>query len=191
MSGTPWPVRQDDIKNIDLSSPSLSEWDTLFLELAMDETTKAVIDRITITYPSVQRIPTGQESTIFYDCSRLTPNELARLAAEATGHLPEDTFDVAVGLAYQGILFAAAVAGGREVAILQTDGKVYGPTLTGKRVVLVDDVVHTGRRMRAAAKALTEIGVAVAGFACIVDRSDGAFQQSGETLWSAFQTGML
>lgn len=157
----------------------------------MDETTKSVIERITRSYPKPQTIPSGHESCMYYECSRLTPNELARLAAEAVGHLPEDAFDVAIGIAYQGILFAAALAGGREVSILQTDGKFSGSELRGKKAVIVDDVVHSGKRMLDAEKLALACGTKVIGYACIIDRSDGAFGSKDKPLWSAFQTNML
>lgn len=157
----------------------------------MDETTKAVIERITRSYPKPQTIPSGHESCAYYECNLLTPNELARLAAEAVGHLPEDAFDVAIGIAYQGILFAAALAGGREVSILQTDGKFSGSDLSGKKVIIVDDVVHSGKRMLDAEAKAVAAGANVVGYACVVDRSDGAFGSKHKPLWSAFQTNML
>ena len=157
----------------------------------MDETTKAVIERITCNYSKPQTLPSGHESSVYYDCSRLTPNELARLAAEAIGHLPEDAFDVTLGIAYQGILFAAALAGGREVSILQTDGQISGGELRGKKVIVVDDVVSSGRRLLEAEKKVLASGANVVGYACIIDRSDGAFGSKERPLWSAFQTNML
>jgi orotate phosphoribosyltransferase len=157
----------------------------------MDETTKAVIEKITRSYPKPQVLPSGHECSVYYECSRLTPNELARLGAEAMGDVPEDAFDVAVGIAYDGILFAAAIAGGRQVSILQTDGKISGDDLRGKRVVIVDDVVHSGKRVLDAEKRVQERGATVVGYACIIDRSDGRFGSPKKPLWSAFQTNML
>lgn len=160
----------------------------------MDETTKASIDRITIRFDRPTRLPGGQVASVFYDCYQLAPSELARLAADAIGDLEYDAFDLAIGLAYSGILFAAAVAGGRKVAILQKDGRLFGPDLKGKRVMIVDDVVHTGRHITEAAKAALAEGAIVTGFVCIVDRSSGTL--SGPTsplhapLWSAFQADM-
>lgn len=157
----------------------------------MDETTKSVIERITVQYPTVCKIPSGHESKVYYECARLSPNELARLAAEATGHLPEDAFDVALGIAYNGILFAAAIAGGREVAIQKIDGGLCGGSVAGKKVVIVDDVAHSGRHLRAAEQAALAAGAIVIGYAVIVDRSDGKLNSADKPLWSAFQTNML
>jgi orotate phosphoribosyltransferase len=131
---------------------------------------------------------------VFYDCYQLAPSELARLAADAIGDLEHDAFDVAVGLAYSGILYSAAVAGGRKVAILQKDGNFFGPDLKGKRVVVVDDVVHTGRHLVEAAKKVEEEGGIVVGFVCIIDRSSGTLRGPASPLiaplWSAFQSDM-
>lgn len=162
----------------------------------MEDTTKSIIERIAIRFPKPTRIPTGQVCSVFYDCFQLAPNELARLAADAVGHLDHDTFDMVLGIAYSGILFGAAVAGGRKVAILQKDGRIFGPDLKGQRVVIADDVVQMGARMRNAAALVREEGGIVVGFACIIDRSKGNFECGSEKeadkkpLWSAFQTDM-
>lgn len=155
-----------------------------------DETSKAIIDKITVTYPGLTKIPSGHTSRIYYNCTRLTPNDLARLAAETTGHLDQDAFDIVVGIAYTGIFFGSAVAGGREVALLQADGKLFGPDAKGKRVIVTDDVVYSGLRMREAAKAVEKVGGLVIGYACIIDRSEGRADLGGKPLYSAYQTGM-
>ena len=156
----------------------------------MDDTTKSIIDKITVHYDKPTAIPGGYTARVYYDCIRLSPNDLARLAAQATGHLGEGAFDVAVGIAYSGILFASAVAGGRNVAILQLDGETCGPSLKGKEAVIVDDVVFTGRRIVEAEKKIIQMGARVIGYACIVDRSGGKFGSQEKPLWSAYQTEM-
>ncbi|MBX7138380.1 MAG: hypothetical protein K1X83_10375 [Oligoflexia bacterium] len=153
----------------------------------MDDTTRALIEKITIRYPEPRPILGGHTSNIFFDCNKLSPNDLARLAAEATGHLDHDAFDIAVGLAYNGIFFAAAVAGGRGIAILQTDGKVFGPDLKAKRIVIASDVVMDGKQIEQAAQLLAKLGAKVVGFACIVDRSGGRVGAPSTPLWSAVQ----
>ena len=161
----------------------------------MDETTKAAIDKITIRFERPTRIPSGQFASVFYDCYQLAPSELARLAADAVGDLDHDAFDFAVGLAYSGILFAAAVSGGRKVAILQKDGQLFGPDLRGRRVVIVDDVVHTGRHFVEATAKVESEGAIVVGYVCIIDRSAGALSGAATPLkgplWSAFQDEMV
>ena len=156
----------------------------------MDETTKEIVGKITVRYSVPTKIPSGDLCTVFYDCFQLSPNDLARLAAQAVGDLPNTEFDVAVGIAYSGILFAAAVAGGRQVVIFQKDGEIFGPSLKDKRVVIVDDVVHRGRRMGKAAEKVKNLGGLVVGYVCIVDRSDGTVASPSCPVWSAFQAGM-
>jgi orotate phosphoribosyltransferase len=155
----------------------------------MDETTKAIIDQITIRFAKPTRISSGEVVSVFYDCFQLTPNDYARLAAHALGHLEHDAFDIAVGLAYSGILYAAAVAGGRKVVIMQKDGHFFGPDMRGQRVVIADDVVHTGRHLANAAERVTAQGGIVVGFACLIDRSRGKAKLPAQ-LWSAMQTEM-
>ena len=156
----------------------------------MDETTKAIIDGITVRYAKPTKIPSGDLCTVFYDCIQLSPADLARLAAEATGDLAEGTFDVTLGLAYTGILFASAVAGGRQVSILTTENKIFGIDVKGKKVVIVDDVVHSGKRLLEATKLVEQAGGIVSGYACIIDRSLGKFGTPSRPLWSAYQTDM-
>lgn len=154
----------------------------------MDETTQASIARITVRYDAPQKIMSGHNVSVFYDCKQLTPNELARLAADAMGDLHIDAFDIALGIGYTGISFANAVAGGRQVAVLKSDQEIFGPDVKDKKVVIVDDVVHSGRRLTEAAKIVEKSGGKVTGYACIVDRSDGRLKLN--PLWSAYQTIM-
>ena len=152
----------------------------------MDETTKGIIDGISRRYDKAHPLPSGRTGKIFFDCIQLSPNDLARLAAEATGHLPEKSFDLVVGCAYRGILFAAAVAGGRRVVIYTTEGKFDGPELKGQRVLVVDDVVVSGDHLKKAARAAQDYGAEVVGFASIVDRSFGKFGSPAQPLYAAF-----
>lgn len=153
----------------------------------MDETTDAIIERITIHSDKPMRLVNGEYSTVFYDCIQLTPNELARLAALAVGALSEGTFDLAVGIAYSGILFAAAVAGGKQVAILDHEHKIQGPDIEGKRVILVDDVIHLGNRCKNAVGTIAQLGATLVGVACIIHRQSENSISLSVPLWSACQ----
>jgi orotate phosphoribosyltransferase len=143
----------------------------------MDETTKAIIAKITVR--------TG--SGVSYDCAALSPNDLARMAAEATGDLAEGTFDLVLGIAYRGIFFAAAVAGGHQVAILQHDGAISGPSVRGRKVLIVDDIFTGAERLSAALETIATLGGSTVGCACIVDRTESAVAFGGRPVWSAFQ----
>ncbi len=156
----------------------------------MDETTRSIIEKITVRYAAPTKIPSGHECQVFYDCFQLSPNDLARLAAQTVGHLPDHSFDMVVGIAYSGVFFASAVAGGRQVAIIQKDEKLFGPSPQGKNILIVDDVVFKGNHLDRAERILTAAGGHVMGFACIIDRSAGAVGSKNRPLWSAFQTSM-
>lgn len=151
----------------------------------MDQTTDSIIERITIHSDKPMRLLNGEYSTVFYDCIQLTPNDLARLAAEAVGAIAEGDFDSVVGLAYSGILFAAAVAGGKQVAIFDHEHKIQGPDITGQRVILADDVVHTGSRILQAIEQIERLGARVVGVACIIHR--GSAVTFPVPIWSAWQ----
>ncbi len=151
-----------------------------------DETSEAIIRRITIKHPKPVPISGGHTSSIFYDCIRLTPTELARLGAQAVGDLDIGSFDMSVGVAYTGILFAGAIAGGRSVGILTTEGQLIGPSVKGKSVIVVDDVIVQGNKVKDAAKKIVEMGGKVVGYGCIIDRSQGKF--SGGPIYSAHQS---
>jgi orotate phosphoribosyltransferase len=151
----------------------------------MDETSDGILNRVTIKYVTPREISPGKLISTFYDCRLLTPNDLARLAAEAVGHLDDHSFDIAVGAAYSGILFASAVAGGKQVVISQKDGILAGPNVAGRRVIICDDVVSTGEQLLKIAQRLRENGGEVVGFACIVDRLSKDGQLAGLPLYSA------
>ncbi len=135
-----------------------------------DETNESIIKRITVEFPEPKLINGGHRVKTFFDCIRLTPTELARLAAQCVGDLPIEFFDMAIGVAYTGILFGGAVAGGREVGILTEDGNFIGPELKGKKVLLVDDVIVQGAKVQKARTVVESLGATVVGYACIVSR---------------------
>jgi orotate phosphoribosyltransferase len=154
----------------------------------MDETTRVLIERITVRHASPQPLPDGRRSDVFFDCALLSPNDLSRLAALAVGDLGEEGFDAVVGIAYSGILFAAAVAGGKQVLILKHDGTMWGTSPHGLRVLVVDDIIYTRRHAREAAARVTALGATVVGAVCIIDRAEDD-SSVGETIpvYSAFQ----
>jgi orotate phosphoribosyltransferase len=153
----------------------------------MDETTRRIIEKIIVRYEQPKTLPNGVEVRSFYDCASLTGNELARLAAQATGHLSHDVDEVVVGVAYSGIFFASAVAGGRRMSVLQKDGELFGALVAGKKVVVVDDVVCTGKSLRFAASLVVRSGGILQGYAVVVDRLQSPGHLDGLPVWSAYQ----
>lgn len=150
-----------------------------------DETTRAIIESITVKYPAPTVLPSGHVAQVFYDCVKLTPSDLNRLAAQAIGELNKDSFDMVVGVAFTGVLFAAAIAGGKPVGMLY-ENRIFGQSVSGKTVLLVDDVIFGGDAIRKAEKTLAAQGAKVFGYACVVDRSNGALASKGQ-VWAAFR----
>ena len=156
----------------------------------MNETVKALIDSITRVYDSPRVVAGHHVAKEFFDCEHLLPADLARLAAAATGHLEEHAFDAVLGIAYTGILYAAAVAGGRQVNIFRHDRQVTGPTLKGKRVLIADDVISTGASVQVAENKALALGAQVVGYVCIVDRSTGLIGAGRMPIYSAWQQAL-
>jgi orotate phosphoribosyltransferase len=70
--------------------------------------------------------------------------------------------------------------------------RVEGPSVAGRRVLVVEDVSTTGGSPLTAVQALTEAGAEVVGVALIVDRGAGeTIRQSGLECRSAFSLGDL
>jgi orotate phosphoribosyltransferase len=154
----------------------------------MEDTSVSIIEKITRRYSAPRKLENELLVSVYYDCIQLTPSDLARLAAESVGDLPAGSFDLVVGLAYTGIMFACAVAGGRQVGIIQANQAYFGPDIKGRRVVLVDDVIFTGKRLVAAQQLLEAQGAEVVGFACIVDRSEPQVLKTAKPIWSVLKT---
>ncbi len=155
----------------------------------MDATTREIINSITVRYDKEGPLPGGHKGMVYYDCPKLSPSQLSRLAASAMWEDQHVDFDLVLGLAYRGILFASALAAGKPVAIYQHDGDVYGPDLKGKRVILVDDVIVSGRTILDSKNKVSQLGPEVVALACIIDRTSDEFSRDlGLPLISAFKT---
>lgn len=156
----------------------------------MDETVKAIINGITRNFANPQVVAGHHVAKEFFDCALLMPSDMARLAAAAVGHLPQEAFDCAVCVAYSGILFGAAVGGGRQINIFKTDRQMYGAPLTGKKVIVVDDVISTGAAVQVAENKAVALGATVVGYCCIVDRSSGLIGFGKMPIYSAYQLAL-
>lgn len=155
----------------------------------MDETTREIIRNITVRSEAGRSLPGGHIGCVYYDCPQLTPSQLSRLAASAMWEDEHIEFDIVVGLAYRGIFFASAIAGGKPAAILQADGRIYGPSLDRKRVIVVDDVIVNGTTISKSKDQLEALGAKVVALACIIDRSNNLIgKELGVPLISAYRT---
>lgn len=154
----------------------------------MDATTREIISSITVRYESETELPGGHKGTVYYDCPKLAPAQLSRLAATAMWEDQHVEFDIVIGLAYRGILFASALATGKPVAIYQQDGNVFGPDIKDKKVIIVDDVIVSGRSILESKQKVSALGADVVALACIIDRTAPDFSRDlGLPLISAFR----
>ena len=130
----------------------------------------------------------GRKSPYFFNLGEVSSGEgYAVLAAAYADALLRSniTFDVLFGPAYKGIPIAVATAQamatkGRDVAVAYNrkepkdhgeGGMLVGAALDGP-VVLVDDVLTSGKAIRSAAALIAEAGAEIAGVVIAMDRAE-------------------
>lgn len=153
----------------------------------MDETTVAIIEQIVRSYDVPTVLPSGHVATRYYASRELAASELARLAGAATGDISSDVFDVAVAAGVTGVFFVVEAASGKHVGLLQADGSLFGASVAGKRIAIVDDVACSGATLRNARSNIEGMGGEVVGFIVMVDRLTPSGELDGLPVWSAWQ----
>jgi orotate phosphoribosyltransferase len=126
----------------------------------------------------------GLRSGHFFQCARVCErlDAVERLAALLIAKLPADfACETVVAPAMGGLVFGQEVArqlGKRFLFVEKQDDRLVmrrGFTLTaGERVLIVEDVVTRGGRVREAVDIVGSFGAEVAAIAVMVDRSAGA-----------------
>lgn len=126
----------------------------------------------------------GQVASEYFDkyLFETDPGLLARVAAAMVPLLPEDT-ELLGGLEMGGIPIVTVVSAQSRIPALfvRKEAKTYGtcklaegPSVAGRRVTLIEDVITTGGAVRSAAVTLRAAGAAVETVLCAIDRSPGA-----------------
>ncbi len=152
----------------------------------------ALIDQITrkaVVHGKVT-LSSGKEADYYVDLRRVTLDaEAAPLVGRVMLALTEDlAYDAVGGLTLgadpvaTAMMHAAAAQGRRLDAFVvrkaeKTHGmqqRIEGPSVTGRRVLAVEDTSTTGGSVLTAVEALRDAGADVVGVAVIVDRSTGA-----------------
>ncbi|WP_312163067.1 orotate phosphoribosyltransferase [Phenylobacterium sp.] len=122
----------------------------------------------------------GARATEYFDKYRFEadPALLSRVAAAMIPLVPEDA-QVLAGVELGGVPIATAMslAGGKPAAFVRKEAKTYGTCLaveggdlTGKRVVIVEDVISTGGAVRDAKARLDEAGAVTVAVVCALWR---------------------
>jgi len=130
------------------------------------------------------RLRSGQMSSTYFDKYRFEadPALLKRVAAEMIPLLPEGS-EILAGLELGGVPIATAIslATGMPAAFVRKTAKEYGTCLaveggdvTGKRVVLIEDVITTGGAVADAVRLVEAAGARVTAVVCAIWRGEGA-----------------
>jgi orotate phosphoribosyltransferase len=141
-------------------------------------------------------LSSGREADYYVDLRRITlDGEAAPLVGVVMRDLVKDLdFDAVGGLTLgadpvaTAILHASAAAGDRKDAfVVRKAGKAHGlqqriegPSISGRRVVIVEDTSTTGASPLEAATAAREAGAEVVAVATIADRATGAGEKFAE-----------
>lgn len=126
----------------------------------------------------------GRRADTYFDKYRFEsdPELLAAVAREAAPLVPPGT-EVLAGLELGGVPVATALSmvTGVPAAFVRKEAKTYGTAqlaegadITGRRVLVVEDVVTTGGQVMASTRDLRERGAVVEEALCVIDRSGGA-----------------
>jgi orotate phosphoribosyltransferase len=126
------------------------------------------------------------------------------VSAQSSSSSPLPTFDVLFGPAYKGIPFAATTAlvlytqhdlsvglayDRKEVKDHGEGGKMVGVPVTGKKVVILDDVMTSGKAIRGAIDTIVAHGGEVVGVVQCLDREE--IGQDGKSSTVAEIEGIL
>ncbi len=138
-------------------------------------------------------LSSGKEADYYVDLRRITlDGEAAPLVGIVMRNLVKDLdYDSVGGLTLgadpvaTSILHASAATGDRKDAfVVRKAGKAHGlqqriegPSIAGRRVVIVEDTTTTGNSPLDAVEAAREVGAEVVAIATIADRATGARQR--------------
>lgn len=141
----------------------------------------------------------GQTSNVYFDKYQFEsrPNLLQQLAIHAAPLIPEGT-EVLAGLELGGVAIAVALSlhTGLPVCFVRKKAKEYGTCrlaegadVSGKNVLIVEDVVTSGGQVLLSGADLRGLGATITHVLCAIDREQGgkeALANEGYTLTSIF-----
>lgn len=153
-------------------------------------------------------------SPYFFDLSAFADGAGLSLLGDCYAELIADAgdnsglhFDLLFGAAYKGIPLLAATAlslhargvnlpwafNRKETKLHGEGGRMVGAPLSGRRVLLLDDVLTAGTAVREAATALRELGAHPAGLAVALDRCErgASGRATAQELREEFQMPVL
>ncbi|MEM7340278.1 MAG: orotate phosphoribosyltransferase [Actinomycetota bacterium] len=116
------------------------------------------------------------------------PSLLAAIADLMADRIPPDT-EILAGLELGGVPIATALSlrTGLPVVFVRKEAKAYGtaklaegPSIEGKRVTVVEDVITTGGQVVLSTQDLRELGAKVDAVLCVIDREQGGAENMTE-----------
>lgn len=125
----------------------------------------------------------GATATTYFDkyLFESEPEVLRAVADELIGLIPSDT-EVLAGLELGGVpvVTALSLATGLPAAFVRKAAKPYGTaklaegaTISGRRVLVVEDVITTGGQVAESTRELRDRGAEINSVLCVIDRSGG------------------
>ncbi len=145
------------------------------------------------------RLRSGLTADTYFDKYQFEsdPELLAAVAAHMEKLIPANT-DMLAGLELGGVPVATALslASGLPAVFVRKKAKEYGtaklaegPSIEGKRLLVVEDVITTGGQIILSTQDLRERGAIITSAACVIDRGQGggqALADIGVTLLPVF-----
>jgi orotate phosphoribosyltransferase len=134
----------------------------------------------------------GRRATTYFDkyLFESDPALLSEIAGALVPLIPTGT-EVLAGLELGGVpvVTALSLATGLPAAFVRKQAKQYGTSklaegaeVSGRRTLVVEDVITTGGQVVASAEALRAHGAALIGVLCVIDRSEGTHQLASADL---------
>lgn len=132
--------------------------------------------------PGPYLLESGETLPSYFDPFRIAADpKLSRQLADAMAERVGGKADAVAGIALGGVVLAAGLAGVLQQPLLIVRAKpkhygtepraqIEGVVTTGHRVILVDDVVRTGRHILRAARLLDDAGLSASEALCVVER---------------------
>lgn len=125
----------------------------------------------------------GQTATTYFDKYRFEAEpEILGLVASQMADLVPDSTEILAGLELGGVPVATALSltTGIPAAFVRKVAKPYGTArlaegseITGRRVLVIEDVITTGGQVVSSTRELRRLGAVVEAVLCVIDRSGG------------------